>query len=151
VEQTAATGNMVRHSSEVAMLGEARLLAGFPDEASRHAMHAVELARSHGERGNEAAATRLLGEIAAAGEPPDREAGERHYRAALALARECGTRPLAGICLLGLARLYRRLAQPAAAADLLRDAVALFRDMDMPYWIDRAEGLRTELPPMRAS
>ena len=145
VDQTAATGNMVRHSSEVAMLGEARLFAGCPDEASRHAIHAVELARSHGERGNEAAATRLLGEIAAAKEPPEREAGERHYRAALTLARECGTTPLVGVCLLGLARLFHRLAQPSAAAGMLRDAVALFREMEMPYWIDQAEGLRTEL------
>jgi class 3 adenylate cyclase/tetratricopeptide (TPR) repeat protein len=145
VEQTAATGNMVRHASEVAMLAEARLLAGCPDEAAPLAVRAVELARSHGERGNEAAALRLLGEIAAARQPPDREAGERNYRDALALARECGTRPLIGQCALGLARLFHRLGRPSAAAGMLDDALATFRELRMPYWRDQAETLRTAL------
>src|SRR5262249_34455350 len=75
-------------SDRTTRLGEAYLLAGRPEEASRVARHALELTRSHKERGNEARALRLLGEIAAQTEPPEVEQAESYYREALALADE---------------------------------------------------------------
>ena len=54
-------------------LGEAHLRAGRLGEAHAHAERALALTRAHQERGNEAYALRLLGEIAAHREPPERE------------------------------------------------------------------------------
>jgi class 3 adenylate cyclase/tetratricopeptide (TPR) repeat protein len=65
--------------------------AGRADAARRTAGQALERARRAGERGHEAHALRLLGDLAgAAGE----EAAE-HYRAARGLAESLGMRPLA--------------------------------------------------------
>jgi class 3 adenylate cyclase/tetratricopeptide (TPR) repeat protein len=75
--------------------GEARLLAGHHDAAHRLAAQALEAARRSGERGHEAYALRLLGDVtAAASGAAAAEAGE-HYRSALELAHRLGMRPLA--------------------------------------------------------
>jgi predicted ATPase/class 3 adenylate cyclase len=87
-------------------LGEAQVLAGRLDEAQTLAEHALTLARTHQERGHQAYVLRLLGDIAARREPPQREQAEAHYREALALAEELGMRPLQAHCHLGLGRLY---------------------------------------------
>ena len=50
-------------------LGEAYLLAGLLDEASTQAQCALEFSQLHQQRGYEAYALRLLGEIAARQEP----------------------------------------------------------------------------------
>ena len=92
----------------------------------------VTLAREHGERGHEAWALRLLGEIAAQGDPLDATQAERHYREAGALASELGMRPLQARCQLGLGRLRRDRAAVLGAVDL-------FRSMDMRVWLAEAE------------
>ena len=56
-------------------LGEAQLLAGRLEEAHALAERALALARAHQERGNQAYALRLLGDIAAQREPPESESG----------------------------------------------------------------------------
>ena len=58
------------------------------------------------QRGYQAYALRLLGEIAAQREPPEVEQAEAHYQQALALADELGMRPLQAHCHLGLGTLY---------------------------------------------
>jgi ATP/maltotriose-dependent transcriptional regulator MalT len=75
-------------------LGEAQVLAGHLEEAHALAERALVLARAHQERGYQAYALRLLGEIAAQREPPERDQAEAHYRQALALAEKLGMRPL---------------------------------------------------------
>jgi class 3 adenylate cyclase/tetratricopeptide (TPR) repeat protein len=74
--------------------GEAQHRAGHPDTARRVAAQALELARRQGERGHEAHARRLLGDLTAGGDAEGGDAVE-HYRAALALAESLGMRPLA--------------------------------------------------------
>ena len=54
---------VARHSLRVAYLGEAYLLTGRRDDAATTAARALELARVHKERGHEAYALRLLGEL----------------------------------------------------------------------------------------
>jgi predicted negative regulator of RcsB-dependent stress response len=84
-------------------LGEALLGDGWPAEARAQALRARDLARLRGERGFEALASRLLGEIAArAGE---RDAAVEAYEAARAAAEALGMRPLAARCRGELARL----------------------------------------------
>ena len=73
-------------------------------------MRALELARAHQERGHQAYALHLLGDIAAHREPLEVEPAETHYRQALALAEELGMRPLQAHCHLGLGTLYAQMA-----------------------------------------
>jgi hypothetical protein len=56
----------------------------------------------------------------------------------MALAGELGSRPLVARCHLGLGQLHRRAA-PAAAREHLTSAIALLREMRMPYWLAEAE------------
>jgi len=55
-------------------------------------------------------------------------------------------RPLVGHCHLGLSRLYRRGAEQQQAREHLTTAMSMFREMDMHFWLEQAEG-ETELAP----
>ncbi|MBI2080770.1 MAG: hypothetical protein HYT86_03440, partial [candidate division NC10 bacterium] len=96
-------------------------------------------ARDRGERGHEAYALRLLGEIAAHSDPPDAERAEDHYQQSLALAEELGMRPLVAHCHLGLGALYPKVARLEQARAELSSAVELFRSMEMTLWLSQAE------------
>jgi tetratricopeptide (TPR) repeat protein len=131
-------GMLYDQSLRLAWLAETHLLAGRADDAIGAGSRALELSRKHGERGNEAWVLRLLGEIAAHANPPDEESGVGHYRAALGSATELGMRPLVAHCHLGLGKLYRRTGDPGKAQEHLMSAASMYRDMGMPYWLDKA-------------
>ena len=139
VEQAMAMRLMIDHALRVVWLGEAYLLAGRLDEAYTQAQRALEFSRAHKERGHEAYALRLLGEIHARREPPEVEPAETHYRQALALAEELGMRPLQAHCHLGLGTLYTRTGQREQARAELSTAIGLYRAMDMHFWLPQAE------------
>jgi tetratricopeptide (TPR) repeat protein len=129
----------VYHALAVVHLGEACVVTGELAEARAHGEQALALARERRQRGYEAYALRLLGEVAAHSEQPRGEAAERRYREALALARELGMRPLTARCHLGLGNLYRQTGRRDQAQDHLTSATAMFREMDMRIWLERAE------------
>jgi tetratricopeptide (TPR) repeat protein len=120
-------------------LGEAQVLAGHLEEAPTLTERALALARAHQERGNEAYALHLLGDIAAHRDPPESEPAEAHYRQALALAEELGMRPLVAHCHRSLGTLYAKSGQPEQARAELSTAMALYRSMDMTFWLPQAE------------
>ena len=120
-------------------LGEAHLLAGRLEEAQTLAECALSIAREQQERGNEAYALRLLGEIAAQRDPPEVELAEAHYRQALALAEELGMRPLQAHCHRGLGTLYAKIGHREQARAELSTAIELYRAMDMTFWLPEAE------------
>jgi tetratricopeptide (TPR) repeat protein len=126
-------------SSGMIRLGEVYLLAGRPENASQLAERALVLSRDRKERGNQAWALRLLGEIALHGNPPDIALAETHYRQALALADTLGMRPLQAHCHHGLGRLYCQTGRREAARAALSAAIALYRAMDMTFWLPQAE------------
>jgi tetratricopeptide (TPR) repeat protein len=123
----------------VAQMGEACLLADRFDDAVTFAGRALRLARERGQRGYEAWALHLLGEIAAHPGALNSGDSEGHYRAALALAEELGMRPLVAHCHLGLGKLYRRTDQRALAQKHLTTATTMYREMDMRSWLAQAE------------
>jgi tetratricopeptide (TPR) repeat protein len=139
VEHCATTKQMFCYPLLVAHLGEAYLLAGRIEDASQQARHALERARDLKQRGHEAYALRLLGEIAAQRQPPDAESAAAAYRHAMTLADELGMRPLAAHCHLGLGTLYARTGRLEQARAELFAAVALYCAMDMTFWLSRAE------------
>ena len=139
MEQTIATEMVVYQAFCSLPLGEAQLLAGRLEEAHVLAEQALALAREHRERGNQAYALRLLGAIAARREPSESESAEAHYREALALAEELGMRPLQAHCHLGLGTLYVQTGRPEPARAALTTAIALYRAMEMTFWLPQAE------------
>jgi tetratricopeptide (TPR) repeat protein len=120
-------------------LSGAYLLEGRLEAAQALAERVLALSRAHQERGNQAYALRLLGDIAARREPPEAAQAEVHYQQALALAEELGMRPLVAHCHLGLGTLYAKTGQREQARAELSTAIELYRDMDMTFWLPPAE------------
>jgi hypothetical protein len=48
-------------------------------------------------------------------------------------------RPLVAHCRLGLGKLYRRTDKREEAQEHLATATAMYREMDMTYWLEKAE------------
>ncbi len=119
-------------------LGLAYLLAGRAPEALQVTRRALNLAREHKERGHEAWACRVLGEIPLRSELSVPEAEEALHRA-LTLATELGMRPLVAHGRLGLGRWHRRAGQRADAEGHLRAASTLFSELQMRSWAAQAE------------
>jgi tetratricopeptide (TPR) repeat protein len=120
-------------------LSEALLLVGRVDEASVLAERLRELSHPHTGHGYQAHALRLLGEVARRREPLDVDQAAVHYRQALVLAEELGMRPLQAHCHLGLGALYAQTGRAEQARATLSAAIALYRDMDMTFWLPQAE------------
>jgi tetratricopeptide (TPR) repeat protein len=139
VEQSTAMQIVYLHALWLIHLGEGYRLAGQLEEASQLAVRALELARTHQERGHEAYALRLLGDIAAHQELPEVEPAATHYRQALALAEELGMRPLQAHCHLGLGTLYAQRGRGEQVRTELTTAIDLYRAMDMTFWLPQAE------------
>ena len=119
--------------------GEAYLEADRLDEATQMALRAQDLAQQRRECGHLAEALRLLGDIAVHRDPPEVESAVIHYCKALVAAEELGMRPLQAHCRLGLGKLYRRIGKQAEAQEHLETAAAMYREMDMGFWLERAE------------
>jgi tetratricopeptide (TPR) repeat protein len=139
LEQTLATETVGLQAFCSLSLGEAHLLAGRLEEAQALAEQALALTREHHERGHQAYALRLLGDIAAHRAPLDVDQAATHYRQALALAEELGMRPLQAHCYHGLGTLYATLGQREQARTALTTAIAMYRAMEMTFWLPQAE------------
>jgi tetratricopeptide (TPR) repeat protein len=130
------------HAVSLMGLGEGYLLAGRHADAAQAAREALAISRERGERGHEAWAHRLLGEIAAQGSAAEAREAEASFRNGLALAEELGMRPLAAHCRLGLTRAARALGQKEDADAQLTAAAAIYKELDMPLWRSRAAAER---------
>src|SRR5437867_341580 len=137
------------HSLSVEQLGEAYLLADQVENARACADRAVMLARGRGERGNEAWALRLLGDIASHHDRPEVTTAAAYYGAAMTLAAELDMRPLVAHCHLGLGRLYGRTGKGEQAQEHLTTATAMYSEMGMTYWLEKLE--KGEQTPMTGS
>ena len=120
-------------------LAEACLLAGRTAEAADRAGSAVDLARKHKERANEALALRAFAEIMVQSDRPDAGSALRHYEASLALAQEIGMRPLTAHGHFGLGKLYVRAGKRQQAAEQLAIATTIYRELGMNTWVARSE------------
>jgi tetratricopeptide (TPR) repeat protein len=147
IEQAVQEAASVRLGYSVALtrLSEAYLLAGRPEDAHQLALRALEFSRTHKERGQQAYALRLLGDIAAHHEPRQDEQAETYYRQALAMANELGMRPLQAHCHLGLGTLCAATGQREQARAALATAITLYRAMDMTFWLPQAEAALAQM------
>jgi tetratricopeptide (TPR) repeat protein len=117
-------------------LADAYLWAGRTEEALEQARGAIQLARKHHERVNEAIALRVVAEITAA---TDATRAEGYYANSRALAEELGMRPLAAHCHLGLGKLYRRAGMGNHALEHLKAALGEYREMNMQLWLEQVQ------------
>jgi tetratricopeptide (TPR) repeat protein len=120
-------------------LSEVYRLAGRGEEAWQHARQALDLARQQKTRGEEACALHQLGTVRAHADPPDAAQAEVDYQQALALAEALGMRPLAAHCRFGLGMLYTKINRCEQAQAELSTAIALYRSMEMSFWLPEAE------------
>src|SRR4029450_12198557 len=97
-------------------------------------MRAIDLSQVHRERGWEAYALRLLGDIAVQGDPPAYHQAAASYRQAQTLATELAMRPLQAHCHRGLGTLYAMICQREQTRAELSAAMILYRAMDMTFW-----------------
>jgi tetratricopeptide (TPR) repeat protein len=126
-------------------VSEAYLLAGRLDEAMTVALRALEHSREHKERGREGWALRLLGEIYAHRDPAEVEPVEEYYHQSLSLASELDMRPLQAHCHRGLGLLSAKIGRREQARINLSAAIALYRAMEMTFWLPQAEAALAEV------
>lgn len=101
--------------------------------------------RQRGERGYEAWALRLLGEIASHHARPDVTAAAVHYSAAMTLASELEMRPLVAHCHRGLGTLYAQTGQQEQARADLSTAIAMYQAMQMTFWLPQTEAVLAQV------
>jgi ATP/maltotriose-dependent transcriptional regulator MalT len=126
-------------------LGEAQLLGGHLEEARALAQQALAHARTHQEHGQQAYALRLLGDLAAQGEPPESAPADVYYEQALVLAKALGMRPLQAHCHRGLGMLYVAIGQQEQARAPLTTAIAMYRSMEMTFWLPQTEAVLAQV------
>jgi class 3 adenylate cyclase/tetratricopeptide (TPR) repeat protein len=125
-------------------LAEGYLAAGKPPRAAEMARGALELARASGERGHEAYAHHLLGEIAVRGDAPALDEALEHYQTALGLAEKLGMRPLVGWAHLGLRAALAGAGRHAEAETLGATGATLLHELGIRVGPDRAATEVTE-------
>lgn len=133
VGSSASVGRVGFLSLSMVWLSEGYLLSGRITEASDVARRALDFAQTHKERGHEAWASKVLGDIAAHSRSTSDES-ELYYRRALALADELGMRPLEAHCHAGLSNLNLGQGQPRLAREELCAAIELYDTMKMTLW-----------------
>jgi tetratricopeptide (TPR) repeat protein len=139
ISESLRTGGLHGQASRVAWLSEVCRLAGRGEEAGQHARQALDLARQHKERANEALALHQLGVVHAHADPPNVTQAETHYQQALAQAEALGMRPLQAHCHRGLGTLYAATGQQEQARIALSTAVEMYQSMEMTFWLPQTE------------
>ena len=130
-----ATGLKVYLPRMYRFWADALLLAGDTGAARQKAQHALDLSRELGERGEEAQTLVLLADIAA--ESVDENVAGTLYGEARQLAEELGMRPFVAHCHHGIGRLQGRTGHGMQSVEHLTTAGAMYREMDMQFWLDK--------------
>jgi tetratricopeptide (TPR) repeat protein len=144
--QTMSIGRTAGQSLRVSWHGEACLLSGRIQDALRLASRALELSVKHREQGHGAWAIKLMADIAAQSSEAEFAKAEDFYNRGMSVAVQRGMRPLEAHCHFGLGKLHLKVAHAKAARQDLTKAVALYRDMDMRFWLTKAEVVLGECP-----
>jgi hypothetical protein len=114
------------------------------EPALERARLALDLSRAQRERGHEAYATKLLGEIASYPESPDDKVAQSYYCQVITLAKELGMRPLVAPCNFSRGKLRRRTGKREQAQEHLSSATTMYCEMATTYWLEKAEAEMAE-------
>jgi class 3 adenylate cyclase/tetratricopeptide (TPR) repeat protein len=138
IEDLESAGRLSFLSLSTVWLARGYLMADRLDEAIECADRAFELSRTHKERGHQAWALQLLGDIGLRRTSPQSAEAESCYRRALALSVELGIRPVEAHCRFSLGKIAATRI-PQGPHSELRAAAELYRAMGMASWLARAE------------
>jgi tetratricopeptide (TPR) repeat protein len=144
VDKTANWGMTFCHANSLLYLAEAYLPGGQIDEAVDAAERSLELSRKNGMRGVEAWSLYHLGGGVSHSQNLITSKAEDYYQQAIALAKELGMQPLIAHCYLGLGELYALTEDKAKAEGHLIKASDMFREMEMNFWLQKAEAILAE-------
>jgi tetratricopeptide (TPR) repeat protein len=114
-------------------------------EAEEFAQRSIELGQEFSERSWVAWAQYFLGQIQLADGNAHLDGARTVLEGGLESARALQLRPLAARFELSLGHLHRRTREPDIAYSYLTNAVTNLRDMEIPYWLKKAEAELREL------
>ena len=138
--------NRYMEAQFLAWLAHGQALAGRFPEALASVHTALDLAQRGSQRGQEAWALRILGEVALLATPGDANLAADYFRKAADLGTELRMRPTVAHCHLGLGRLYRQTGKSDQAQEHLTIATTMYREMDMRFYLDQAEAEMSNSP-----
>ena len=119
-------------------LGEALFLAERTEEALLATESALALARKRDERGHQAYAMRLLGELASHPDVSEFETSRKRFEEARTLAESLNMRPLVAHCQFGIGRLSQLTGKQQQADRQIRAAAMMYHELGMDHWQQRA-------------
>jgi tetratricopeptide (TPR) repeat protein len=123
---------------DLVYLADAYTRAGQPQEAVEVAQRALARAQADERHGQRVHALRTLADAHTVLRQNAEAAAS--YDEALSLAHERSMRPLVAHCHLGLGKLYRRTGARQQAQEHLTSATTMYREMEMRFWLEQAEG-----------
>jgi tetratricopeptide (TPR) repeat protein len=137
-EQSELIGRKAAWALRLTWLGHTRLLAGHSEIAREHGERAVALAINGGERGYQAWALKLLGDVTLdqSGDPLQ---ARSYYDQSMEIASQLSMQPLEAHLHFGAGRLCRHLNQFEQAQQKISLAQTYYQKMDMPLWRHLAE------------
>jgi class 3 adenylate cyclase/tetratricopeptide (TPR) repeat protein/ribosomal protein L40E len=144
-EDSLKSGRMAFSSLCMASLAEGYLLAERVNEAAPCAARAIELSKQYKERGHEAWALKISGDISHYDRNSNAATAETFYAHASALGQELGMQPLTAHCRLGIGLVYATQGATEKARQEFAMAIEQFRSMEMTHWQNRGEGLLKDL------
>jgi tetratricopeptide (TPR) repeat protein len=145
MQQAVARGRPRGLALMLTWLSETYLLANRLEEARQRAAQALNLARQYQQRGTQAWALWLLGESMAPQISYEGKPAADCYLQARATAVELGMRPLVAHCHRSLGTLYTKSYQKKQARAELVAATALYKAMDMTFWLPETEVLLAQV------
>ena len=145
VEDFPTVGRVGFLSLSMVWLGEGYLVSGRVEESGALAERALDLSTKHGERGHEAWALKLLGDISLQRKPAKTEEAADYYQRASALSHELGMRPLQAHCHVGLSHIHLAIGKLEQARCELTAAIDLYRSLEMTFWLPRTEAALAQL------
>ena len=116
--------------------------AGRHDDALRAVERGLDLARTHRNVFVETWLLLILAIVTLNSDPPDVARSLASGADALARSLALGTRPMAGHCQLVLGQAHRAAGHSSEGEEHLRAAVEMFRQMEMPHFLEVAERVR---------
>ena len=123
----------------LAPLARAYSAVGRHDDALRAAERGLDLARMYRSAFGEAWLLLILAIVTLSSDPPDVERSLVSGADALTRSLALGTRPMSGHCHLALGQAHWAAGHSREGEEHIRTAVEMYRQMEMPYWLDVAE------------
>jgi class 3 adenylate cyclase/tetratricopeptide (TPR) repeat protein len=137
-EQSELIGRKAAWALRLTWLGHARFLAGQTDIAKEHGQRALTLAINSGERGYQAWALKLLGDVTLA-QSLDPLQARSSYDQSMEIASQLSMQPVQAHLHLSAGRLCRHMNQVEQAQHEISRAIACYKKMEMPLWLLLAE------------